>query len=63
MTLVGFVIGLLVIGILWWAVQRIVKAYAIEDPIKTVILVVFALLVVLWLLGFVAGVPRFVRIW
>ncbi len=50
------------IGLLWWAVQRLIAAFGIGDPIRSVILVVFVVLVVLWLIGAVAGVPRFIRI-
>jgi uncharacterized membrane protein YwzB len=62
MTLVGLVIGLLVIGILWWAVQRIIAAFHIGEPWATAIVVVFAILAVLALVGGVAVVPRYVRI-
>ena len=63
MSLIGFVIGLLIIGLLWWAVNRLLAVFGIGDPIRTVVLVVFVVLVVLWLIGAVAGVPAHVRIW
>jgi predicted PurR-regulated permease PerM len=55
MTLLGFVIGVLAIGILYWCVQRLIQAYKIPDPIATTIIVVFALLVVIWLIGLTTG--------
>ena len=53
---------MLVIGLLWWAVQRLIAAFHIGEPIATIVVVVFVVLAVLWLIGFVAGVPHFIRI-
>jgi len=36
-------------------VQRLIQAYKIPDPIATTIIVVFALLVVIWLIGLSTG--------
>jgi len=52
--LIGFVVILLVLGLLFWCVQRLIQAYKITDPLASVIIVVFALLVCAVLLA-VAG--------
>jgi len=63
MSLIGFVIGLVIIGLLWWAVQKLLGAFGIGDPIRTVVLVVFVVLVCVWLVSMITGRPLFVRIW
>jgi hypothetical protein len=63
MSLIGFVVALLVVGLLWWAVQRLLAAFSIGDPIRTVVLVVFVVLVCFWLIGVVTERPFFVRVW
>jgi hypothetical protein len=63
MSIIGFVIALLVVGLLWWAVQRLLSAFSVGDPIRTVVLVIFVLLVCLWLIGAVTERPMFVRLW
>ena len=57
MPLLTFVVTLLVIGILWWCVQRLVQALAIREPVATVIYVVFAILVCVYLVGVITGRP------
>jgi hypothetical protein len=63
MTLIGFVITLVVVGLLWWAVQRLLAAFSIGEPIRGVILVLFVVLVCVVLLGLVTERPLFVRLW
>lgn len=55
MTLLGFVVAVLIVGILFWCVQRMLMAFAIGEPISTIVYVVFLLLVVIWLVGAVTG--------
>ena len=57
MTLVGLVVVLLVIAVLYWCVVKILAAFGIGDPIRTVVMVVFALIAVLWLLSALFGGP------
>ena len=55
MTLLTFVVTLLIVGILFWCVQKILIAFAVGEPISTVVYVVFLLLVVIWLVGAITG--------
>jgi len=51
MTLIGLLIALIIIGVVFWAVGQIPMA----QPVRTVVVVVVALIVVLWLLSSGAG--------
>jgi len=53
--LIAFVVTLLVIAILFWCVQRILMALRLGEPITTVVYVVFALLVCIYLVGVITG--------
>ena len=57
MPLVSFVVALLVVALLFWAIQQLLVAFGIGEPVRTVVLVIFVLLVVLWLLGMVGVLP------
>ena len=57
MPLVSFVVALLVVALLFWAIQQLLVAFGIGEPVRTVVLVIFVLLVVLWLLGVVGVLP------
>ena len=66
--MLGMVIGLLVFvlvaGVLWWAVNALVTAFGIPQPLATVILVVVILLLLVGFLDYVGvfaghlAVPR-----
>jgi hypothetical protein len=51
MSLLGLLIGLIVICVLYWAVMRILAAFGVGEPISTVVQVILVLIVVFWLLG------------
>jgi len=58
MSILGLLVALVVICLLWWAVNAILRAFGMGDPIATIVKVVFVILVVLWLLnafGIVGG--------
>lgn len=58
MSLVGILVALVVICLLFWAINAILGAFGVGEPIATVVKVVFVVLVVLWLvsaLGFGVG--------
>lgn len=55
--ILSLVVGLVVICLLWWAINRLMAAFGITNPISTVVQVVFVVLVVLWLIGFISGHP------
>jgi hypothetical protein len=51
--LIYVVVGLIILGLLWWAVTRLSAAFGIPEPIKTVIiviLVIFCVIAVLYAL-------------
>jgi len=59
-SILGILVYLIVIALLFWAVNAILGAFGVGDPIATVVKVVFVVLVVLWLvsaLGMGAGLP------
>lgn len=60
MSIVSLLLALIVIGLVWWAVNAIMRAFGIGDPIATLVRVLFVVVVVLWILasffGFGAGV-------
>lgn len=61
MTILGLLGVLIVIGIVWWAITALLRAFSIGDPIATVVKVLFVVVVVLWLLsafGVGTGLPR-----
>lgn len=51
MTIIGILVALVVICLLFWAVNAILRAFGVGDPIATVVKVVFVVVVVLWLLS------------
>ncbi len=60
MSLIGLLVGLIIIGLVFWAVRSIAGAFAIPQPIVTVIMVILVIIVVLWLLqsfGAISGGP------
>lgn len=58
MSLVMIVVALLIILLLGWALQQLLRAFSVGDPIRTVVYVIYVLLVVLWLLGAVGLAPN-----
>jgi hypothetical protein len=50
-TIVGLLIALVVVCLLFWAVNAILAAFGVGDPIATLVKVVFVVLVVLYLLS------------
>lgn len=63
--LISLLIGLLILGIIWWAVTRIFAVLPIAEPFRTVIYVVLVLIacliVIYLLLGFLP--PHYAPIW
>lgn len=66
-TLIGVIFALVILGVLWWAMQRLAVLVPIAEPFRTIIYVlcvVIMVLVVLWVISVLlsmAGihVPRF----
>jgi hypothetical protein len=61
MTIIGLLVVLIVIGLVWWAINALLGAFGIGNPIATVVKVLFVVIVILWLisaLGYGTGLPR-----
>jgi hypothetical protein len=67
-TLIGIIFALIVLGVLWWAVQQLMALVPIAEPFRTIIYVVSVIimvLVVLWIIIVLLGmagihVPRMI---
>ena len=60
MTLLGLLVALVVICVVIWAAQKLLAAFAIADPLRTVIWVVVVLICVFMVLGYIgAPIPAF----
>ena len=51
MSLIALLVSLIIILLLFWAVRQLLTAFAVGDPIATVVQVIFVVIVVLWLAG------------
>lgn len=57
--LIYVVVALVIMGLLWWAVNRLSTAFGIPEPLKSVIIVALVIVcVVLILLMLLGGIPR-----
>lgn len=64
MTLIGLLIFLIIIGLVFWAVNALAGAFGIPAPIVVIIQVVLVIVAVLYLLqafGLVGGAPIRIR--
>jgi uncharacterized membrane protein YwzB len=59
MSLVGLVIIVLVVALLYWALDRILKAFNVQDPINTVVRVLFVVIVAVMLLEYASTPHQF----
>ena len=57
MPIISLLIVFIVVCVLFWAIQQIMRAFGIGDPIRTVVLVIFVLIAVVWVLSVVGLVP------
>lgn len=57
--LIYVVVFLIVVGLLFWCINRLCGAFGVPEPIRTVVIVVFVIIVILSLLVllFGTGVP------
>jgi hypothetical protein len=61
MSIIGLLVALVIVCLLFWAVNAVLGAFGVGDPIATIVKVVFVVIVVLWLisaLGYGTGIPR-----
>lgn len=58
-TLIGIIFALVILGVLWWAIQQLMGLIPIAEPFKTIIYVlcvVVMVLIVLWIIASLLGV-------
>lgn len=58
-TLIGIIFALIILGVLWWAIQTLMGLIPIAEPFKTIIYVlcvIVMVLVVLWIIATLLGV-------
>jgi hypothetical protein len=55
MTIIGFVVALVIVLLLIWAIQQLTAAFNTPPQIRTVILVLIVVAFVLWVLGMLGG--------
>ena len=55
--MLSLLVSLVVLCLLFWAVNAVLKAFGVGDPIATLVRVVFVIVVVLWLLGVLGYAP------
>jgi hypothetical protein len=56
--LIGVIIALIVVGVVWWAVQQLLPLIPLPDPFRTIInvlLVLVLVLIVIWVLLVILG--------
>lgn len=54
--MISILITLLIIGIVWWIVQTYLFP-VVAEPFRTIIVVIMAVIVIVWLLGFIGYGP------
>jgi hypothetical protein len=57
-SLIGIIFALIIIGVIWWAVQTLMGLIPIAEPFKTIIYVLCVLimvLIVLWIITILLG--------
>lgn len=57
-TLIGIIFALIILGVLWWALQTLMGLIPIAEPFKTIIYVLCVLvmvLIVLWIMVTLLG--------
>jgi len=68
-TLIGIIIVLIVIGVIWWAIQQLLPLIPLPEPFRRIIYVLMVLIlvliivyVVLMLLGSIVALPPWLHI-
>jgi hypothetical protein len=56
MNLIGLLVILLVGCVVYWAAMKLLAAFGVGDPVKTVVLVILVVIFVVWLLQTIGGV-------
>jgi uncharacterized membrane protein len=60
MSIIGLLVALVLLCVVIWAAQALLTAFAIADPLRTVIWVIVVILAIFIVLGYVGGpgLPR-----
>lgn len=56
-SLVGLLVGLVIICLVFWAARAICSAFGIGEPITTIVNVVLVIFVIFWLLSLLGAGP------
>lgn len=57
-TLIGIIFALIILGVLWWALQQLLALVPIAEPFRTIIYVltvVIMVIIVLWIISVLLG--------
>lgn len=57
--MIGIIFVLIILGVLWWALQRLMALIPIAEPFRTIIYVlcvVILVLIVLWIMAQLLGI-------
>ncbi len=58
-TLISIIFVLIILGVIWWAIQQLLPLIPLPDPFRTIIyvlMVVIMVLVVLWIIASLLGI-------
>ena len=61
-TIIGIIFALVVLGVIWWAVQQLLPLIPIAEPFHTIIRVlvtVLAVIIVLWVIAQLLAIAGF----
>ena len=61
-TIIGIIFALIVLGVVWWAVQQLLPLIPLAEPFRTIIRVlvtVLAVLIVLWVIAQLLAIAGF----
>lgn len=58
-TVIGIIFVLIILGVLWWAIQQLMALIPIAEPFRTIIYVLSVVLlvcIVLWIIAAILGI-------
>lgn len=58
-TLIGIIFVIIILGVLWWAIQQLLPLIPMAEPFRTIVrvlMVVVLVIVVLWVIASLLGV-------
>ena len=57
-TLIGIIFAVIILGVFWWAAQKLIALIPLPDPFRTIIyvlMVVIMVIIVLWIVAQLLG--------